>query len=434
MRTTEGPLQELRAALVSGETTPRTAAEQALSRANSNRNRNVFLALDAEGVLREADALARFCDAPKPLLYGLPIALKDCFDLAGFVTSCGSSFYAGKNDVAQEDSAVAARLRSEGAVIVGKTHLHQLAYGITGENPDYGDCLQPRNPEWFTGGSSSGSAASVQEGSAVAGIGTDTGGSVRVPAALCGLAGYRASIDLAHACGLWRGGVHLAPSFDTLGWLFRDLADGPLLAEALFGIPVPAKAERRVRIGMVDSAFLRDSEPAVLESFTQWQQRLREAGAEIVPIDTSFWDRAYDILAPIQAHEAAAIHKARTGGDFSPFEASIAERLTWGASIPAAEVAHLRQQHAAFRDRMDALLREHDFLIVPCSPLGQLPAGADHRQTRRTILRYTTPLSLTGAPVITLPSDDGAGMQLAAARGADGRLLAYAAQFAKETR
>jgi aspartyl-tRNA(Asn)/glutamyl-tRNA(Gln) amidotransferase subunit A len=84
---------------------------------------------------------------------------------------------------------VAARLRAAGAVIVGKTHLHQLAYGITGENKDFGDCVQPRNAEWLTGGSSSGAAASVQEGSAMAAIGTDTGGSVRVPAALCGLAG-----------------------------------------------------------------------------------------------------------------------------------------------------------------------------------------------------------------------------------------------------
>src|SRR5215469_13221020 len=188
MRITLGPLEQLRAALVSGDTTPRAAAEQALSRANSNRNRNVFLDLNAERVLGEADLLpARFRDTPKPLLYGLPIALKDCFDLAGFGTTCGSRFYAAKNAVAQEDSAVVARLRSLGAVIIGKTHLHQLAYGITGENPDYGDCLQPRNPRWLTGGSSSGSAASVQEGSAVAGIGTDTGGSVRVPAALGGL-------------------------------------------------------------------------------------------------------------------------------------------------------------------------------------------------------------------------------------------------------
>src|SRR5262249_31337138 len=162
-------------------------------------------------------------------------------------------------------------------------------------------------------------------------------------------------VGLAHACGLWRGGVHLAESFDTLGWLFRDLADGPLLAEALFGVRLPAGTEMQVRIGIVDSAVFRDAGPAVLASFTRWQQRLGDGGAEMVPIDTSLWDEAYDIFAPIQAHEAARIHTARTGGDFTEFETSIGERLAWGASIPAAEVAHLGQQLAAFRDRMDAL-------------------------------------------------------------------------------
>jgi Asp-tRNA(Asn)/Glu-tRNA(Gln) amidotransferase A subunit family amidase len=120
---------------------------------------------------------------------------------------------------------VAARLRQAGAVIMGKTHLHQLAYGITGENSEYGDCVQPENPQALTGGSSSGSAASVQEGSAVAAIGTDTGGSIRVPAALCGLAGYRSSLGLGGAQA-WEGGLHLAVSFDTLGWLFATCATG----------------------------------------------------------------------------------------------------------------------------------------------------------------------------------------------------------------
>lgn len=145
---------------------------------------------------------------------------------------------------------------------MGKTHLHQLAYSITGENAEYGDCLQPDNPQALTGGSSSGSAASVQEGSAVAAIGTDTGGSIRLPAALCGLAGYRASVGL----GCWQGAAHLAPSFDTLGWLFRDLRDGPLLASALFGVKcTPAKP--RVRIAAVTGSFLDDCEPAVLQVY-----------------------------------------------------------------------------------------------------------------------------------------------------------------------
>src|SRR6185437_11091915 len=111
----------------------------------------------------------------------------------------------------------------------------------------------------LTGGSSSGSAASVQEGSAIAAIGTDTGGSIRAPAALCGLAGYRASIDL----GRWQGSAHLAPSFDTVGWLFQDLRDGPLLASALLDVEQIAPPAN-VRVTVVEGSFLEECEPAVM--------------------------------------------------------------------------------------------------------------------------------------------------------------------------
>ncbi|MGA7553423.1 MAG: amidase [Candidatus Acidiferrales bacterium] len=428
--TTSGPVQTLRDALARREIAPRAAAEQALARANSNASHNVYLSLDSDAVLREADALPReFGAEPKPPLYGLPIALKDCFDLAGYSTSGGSRYYAARNGVAREGSAVAARLRVLGAIMIGKTHLHQLAYGITGENPDYGDCVQPTNARLLTGGSSSGSAASVQESSAVAAIGTDTGGSIRAPAALCGLAGYRASIELAHQVGLWGGGMPLAPSFDTLGWLFRDLRDAPLLASALFGLSVPRAVDMNVRIGCVPDHFLHDCEPVVLAGFARWREKLENSGARITPVDTAFWEDAMSIFAPIQASEAGAYHAANTGGDFSHFEKSIAERLAWGVSIPADEIARLRQLHAAFRERVDALLREHQFLIAPCSPVAQLVAGADHSQARRTILRYTSPLSLAGVPIVTLPAAGGAGVQLIAARGDDARLLAYAAQL-----
>jgi Asp-tRNA(Asn)/Glu-tRNA(Gln) amidotransferase A subunit family amidase len=425
-----GPLQELRAQLVTGNISPRTTAKNALSRANGNSGRNVYIELNEDRFVRDATALpSRFATIPKPLLYGLPVSLKDCFDLEGFPTSCGSRFYARKNGIAREDSAVAARLRAQGAVITGKAHLHQLAYGITGQNPDYGDCLQPEDARRLTGGSSSGGAASVQEGSAIAAIGTDTGGSIRVPAALCGLAGYRASIELAHQRGLWRGGTHLAPSFDTLGWLFRDLRDAPLLAEALFQIHVPSSAQMPVRIGSVQSNFMHDCTTTVLEVFANWQRKIQAHGAEIVPVDTSFWEEAMDIIAPIQAHEAAAIHSVATNGDFSHFEKTIAERLAWGASIPASEIEILRNRHAKFRERMDALLQGHDFLIAPCAPHHELLAGADHSQARRIMMRYTLPMSLAGVPVVTLPTPTGAGVQLIAARGADSRLLAYAAEL-----
>jgi Asp-tRNA(Asn)/Glu-tRNA(Gln) amidotransferase A subunit family amidase len=431
------PFAQLHAALQSGDITPLDAVEQHLARANSNSGHNVYIALDRGRALREADEVTRrYAGRAKPLLYGMPVSLKDCFDLAGFVTTAGTKFYAQHNPPAIEDSAVAARLKEQGAVIVGKTNLHPLAYGITGENPDYGDETQPRDANLLTGGSSSGAAASVQEGSAAAAIGTDTGGSIRVPAALSGLAGYRASIELAHERGLWRGGVHLSQAFDTLGWLFHDLSDGPLLASVLFGLQFSRAdsgdstgGKRKIRVGLVAPEFVHDAEPVVMQGLAHWTDRLRDAGAEVSTFDSSYWREAWDIYAPIQASEAAKIHAGPTGGDYSCFEPRIAERLAWGASLPPDEVEQFRVRHAAFRERADALLREFDFVMLPCSPVARLITRADHTNARKAILSYTTPMSLAGAPVVTLPALAGAGVQLAAARGTDARLLAFAAQL-----
>ncbi len=421
------PVQQLSDQLARGDITPRAAAEQALSCANSNASHNVYLAFDAEKVRDEADALPRrFPRDPKPLLYGVPVSIKDCFDVAGFPTTLGSRFYAERNGVAREDSAVAARLREQGALTIGKTHMHPLAYGITGENPDYGDCVEPRDARRLTGGSSSGGAASVQEQSALAAIGTDTGGSIRLPAALCGLAGYRASLELAHRTGLWRGGVHLAPTFDTLGWLFQDLRDAPLLAEALFGFDAPEMTETRLRIGCVPDDFLHDCDAQVLAGFADWKRKLTECGATIAAVDTGFWEDALEIYTAITAQEAAAIHGVNTAGDFSHFPASIAERLAWGASLSADEIAMFRAGHARFRERAGAQLRGFDFFLAPCAALHELAVGADHTKSRRAILRYTTPMSLVGAPVVTLPCASGAGVQLIAQPNSDARLLGYA--------
>jgi Asp-tRNA(Asn)/Glu-tRNA(Gln) amidotransferase A subunit family amidase len=383
--------------------------------------------MDRERILAEAEALtARFPDpAQRPPLFGIPIGVKDCFDVAGYPTTCGSHFYADKNGIAAADSAVAARLRQAGAVIMGKTHLHQLAYGITGENSEYGDCVQPNNPQALTGGSSSGSSASVQEGSAVASIGTDTGGSIRVPAALCGLAGYRSSLGLGGAQA-WEGGFHLAASFDTLGWLFRDLRDGPALAAALLDVPVVA-APQGVTIAAVGEAYLHDCEPAVLEMYRSWQTELLRNGAQIRVFEPDFWTDSREIFGGIQAHEAAAVHR----GYFEHFEPTIRDRLAWGASLSAATIEDLRKRHETFRGLMDQLLQQHDFLMLPCAPMTTLPVGADHSATRLKILRYTTPASLAGTPAVTLAAKGG-GVQLVAARGSDAQLLAFAATLGEK--
>jgi aspartyl-tRNA(Asn)/glutamyl-tRNA(Gln) amidotransferase subunit A len=419
-------LRALRRALANGTATPTELAEAALARSNGNAGRNTYLWQNATWTRAEAaraEAIPSSSSGPfgdgRPALWGLPIAVKDCFDLAGAPTTCGTHFYRDLNGTATRDSWLVEQLRAAGAVIVGKTHLHALAYGITGENPEFGDCVQPRDSGALTGGSSSGAVASVQEGSAVAAIGTDTGGSVRAPAALGGLAGYRATIGR----GNWRGGAHLAASFDTIGWLFRDLEDAPMLAAPFASVQNQGKI-RLTRFAFLGDKFLHDCEPEVKEGFRRVIGELQALGLEAEPIDPDWWKDSVDIFAPLQASEAALLH----AGNFDRCEPSIRDRLKWGASLKSEEVVALRQRHADFRARMDELFTAHQLILLPSTPVARLAAGADHSQTRSRLLRYTSPFSLAGVPAVAIPCAQG-GMQLAAAREFDEPLLALAAQI-----
>jgi len=417
---------QLRAAYLRAETTPVDVVQDAIAKANSNAGRNTYISLQPDRVLAEAAALPhKFPDlAKRPLLYGVPVSIKDCFDLAGTVTTAGAKFYAQSNPVSSRDSTIAERLRKLGAIIIGKTHLHPIAYGITGQNPDYGDCLQPCDATRLTGGSSSGAAASVQEGSALAAIGTDTGGSIRTPAALCGLVGYRGSHGLAEQHYLWGGAVHLAQSFDTPGWLFRSAADAPVLGTAMFDFAVPEVVSMNVRIGIVGDDFLYDCGPDIRTMYQEMQKRLIATGARIGQTDVTAWADAMEIFAPIQAAEAAAIHQ----GNFAHLPSEIAERLQMGEDLAPEKLQELRFRHTRFRLRIEAIFSSFDYLLMPCAPMAALPAAADHSKTRPQILRYTIPFSLGGNPVVTLPGPVG-GLQLVANRGADAQLLRYAAQI-----
>ena len=423
------PLTALQRSLRDGSTTPQEIARACIANANTNASHNTYQSFDPAEILAQVASLPTRFPGEKPPLYAVPISLKDCFDLAGRITTCGSRFYAATNAPATKDSAIAARLCASACLIPGKTHLHPLAYGITGQNPDFDDCLQPRDPTLLTGGSSSGAAASVQEGSALAAIGTDTGGSIRVPAALCGLAGFRCSQDLPAATGpwpqAWTGAAHLAPSFDTLGLLCRDPRDLQPLAETLFGIP-HATPPPTSRIACIPPSFLYDAEPAVLEASSLWKQHLAETGTDLSEFDPAFWHDTTEIFAGLQAHEAAAIHH----GHFHEFEPPIAQRLAWGESLTTADIQALRARMSTFRERMATLFTRFDLLMLPSAPVSRLRADADHSATRQIILRYTTPFSLAGLPAVALPGEllggpFGTGIQLAAAPGNDSALLAF---------
>lgn len=419
-------IREARAALAAGRLSPTALAHDALDRANRNAGRNTYLWRNPEWTLSEATRASfmaagtggSFEDGRAPL-WGIPVSVKDCFDLAGTPTSCGVKFYRDLHAAARTDSWLVERLRNSGAVITGKTHLHPLAYGITGENTEFGDCEQPGNPGALTGGSSSGSAASVLEGSALAAIGTDTGGSIRCPAALCGLAGYRASIGR----GDWRGGAHLSQSFDTIGWLFRDLRDAPLLVEPL--APSTSRGVRKFqRFAVVHHEFLHDCDPEIMSSFRDVTHQLETLGLRRSTVDVAWWQQSFEIYAAIQSHEAAVIH----AGNYQHFSPEIRTRLEAGARITAPELGQRREQHAEFRNRLDQLLHEYELLLLPATPVARLNTGADNTEARKRILRYTTPFSLGGNPVVTIPCRVG-GIQLASTREEDESLLLLAARL-----
>jgi aspartyl-tRNA(Asn)/glutamyl-tRNA(Gln) amidotransferase subunit A len=424
MGTSAGVIHSLRLKLATGSLRPFELARGSFNLSNRNSGGNTYLWQDETWTMAEAahaEAVPRsegglFGDGRSPL-WGLPISVKDCFDLAGAPTSCGVRFYRDLHGAAAQDSWLVEQLRAAGAVITGKTHLHPLAYGITGENPEFGDCVQPNDPGALTGGSSSGAAASVLEGSAVAAIGTDTGGSIRVPAALCGLAGFRASLGR----GNWRGAAHLAPSFDTFGWLFRDLEDAPILA-SLFSPDGPVSTCKFSRFAVIDESFLHDCEPEIVAGLQNTVAELKALGLSRSTFDPAWWADSFGIYAPIQAWEAAQTH----AGHFDRFEPSIRERLEWGSRITEPEMASLHVSHAAFLGRMNELFATHQLLLLPAAPVARLAAGADHRLTRVSLLRYTTPFSLAGVPVVTLPCAAG-GMQLAAAHNCDESLVQLAA-------
>jgi aspartyl-tRNA(Asn)/glutamyl-tRNA(Gln) amidotransferase subunit A len=270
----------------------------------------------------------------------------------------------------------------------------------------------------------------VQEGSALAAIGTDTGGSIRVPAAMCGLAGYRCSLTLSHAndTELWHGGHHLAPSFDTIGWLYRDLRDGPLLANALFALPIAdAPAIDTLRIGVPSEAWLSDCEPAVIATLHTRIAQLQDLGATVTVFDAAFFKDAVALFSHIQSAEAAFLHR----GNFHHLEFNIVERLTGGAIITGREFDALVFLQKSFQKQMATLFRSFDYLLFPCAPMAAIPAGQNHdrQNIRRYILRYTAPASLAGLPVVALPADHG-GLQLIGPSDSDARLLALSATLA----
>lgn len=362
----------------------------------------------------ETDLATELAAASGPLS-GLPYLAKDLFDVAGAPTRAGSAFLAEVRPT-PGDSALVRRLRELGAALVGKTHMVEFAAGLTGENRTYGDCPHPYFPMRLAGGSSSGSATLVAAGVAPFAIGSDTGGSVRVPAAFCGVYGLR----LTPGDALVRDAFPLSPTCDTVGWFAAHPQDLVALNHALLG--ESPKAPRTPR-----GLFLRAAEisaaatPEVDEHSARAAAQLATgADRETRTMLLGAWASAVDAYTTVVTHEAFTVHERWLEPFRERYDPGIWQRFVNAGRTTPAQLDAAREVFAAVRASFTAFFREHDFLVLPCAPLPALTKAQCTLETRRAILTFTAPASLAGLPVLTIPVrlPDGltAGLQIIAPR------------------
>ena len=351
---------------------------------------------------------------------GMPrLAVKDVIDVAGLPTGCGHPEKLAAARPAGRDAVCVELLREAGAFVIGKTHTDELAYSLGGTNAHYGAVANPVAPGRLTGGSSSGSAAAVAAGRADLGLGTDTAGSIRVPAAYCGLWSLRPS----HARVDRTGIAPLAPSFDVPGLLARDAATLTWGARALLDGSPPAAG----RLGRILA-------PANLWELAE--ESIRESLATLVPDADrdvlSGFEGAREAFATVQAAEAWAVHRSWIRARQPAFGPGVSARLAHGARTTAQDEADARSEVAAHRDRLHTLLADGTVLALPAAP-GTAPAFAPSVQRgpgpRAATLALTCLAGLAGLPAVTVPAGSG-GLCLIAGPGRDEALLALAATLA----
>ncbi len=363
-------------------------------------------------------------------LRGVPYLLKDLFDVAGLPTFAGSTFLPSVRPT-PGDCAIVRLLRERGAILAGKTHLVEFASGLTGENPHYGDCPHPHFPERLSGGSSSGSASLVAAGVAPLAIGTDTGGSVRVPAAFCGLYGFR----LTPGDALIRDAFPLAPTMDTAGWFTANATDMLTAYTALVaGRASPPDEPQTKRNGMAH----RDGSPYPKGCYLPGRSLLPQIDAEVdaacegaaakfsAKADAtteSFllaaWRDSVDAYVTIGMSEAHAVHRNWLAPFHEQYDQVIWQRFTDAGHYPAQKIAGARSTLESVRANWRQFFATHDFLVLPCAPFPALKKSEATAEARRGILTLTAPASLGGLPCLTVPvplaSGLTAGIQIIAA-------------------
>lgn len=385
--------------------------EQALEAAHATQDTvNAFISLDDESALRRAGDIDRRLEAGEDLgpLAGVPIGLKDLIDHEGRVTTCGSSFYA---EVAKATAPCVQRLEEAGAVIIGRTNLHEFAFGFDSENEHWGPVRNPWDLNHSAGGSSGGSGAAVAAGVTPIAIGTDTGGSVRVPAALCGVFGLKVTYGSIPLDGVFP----LVPDLDTVGPL-ADSMDGLATAyRVMSGDDRPEPEQRPLRLGVPEPWYERAPlQEDVRRAFEGAVAALRNLGHEVHPIQMPDTYPSHHIIAAISA--VAAIHREfrLRGQHYSP---AVEARIITEEQVTPEEEAAARAWQRMIRQRFSDALSTVDFLITPTCAAVHKVIGEDKigDQSNRTVLSYFTsivnhalhpaialPITNTGAPPASL--------------------------------
>lgn len=351
-------------------------------------------------------------------LHGIPISLKDNVYTQGVRTTAGSKIL--KDFVPQHDARAVVLLKEAGAVIVGKTNMHEFAYGVTSNNPHYGPVRNPWDLARISGGSSGGSAAAVAAGLCYGSIGTDTGGSIRIPASLCGIVGLKPTFGRVSVEDV----IPLSPRLDCVGPLARTVADAALLLDPIF---VRGKGEsslrsamrsssglRGFRLGLAREFFLNVLAPEVEFVYEAALRALRKLGAKLTPISIPLLHETED--AGNQIAWAEATHYHQQAGCFPTHSAEYGEdvrtRLELGAKVPATHFLKALELRDSFIGHFHAALANAkvDALVVPTTPITAPLIGEEttavagsHHPTRALLLRLNRPANLAGLPALSVP-------------------------------
>ncbi len=340
---------------------------------------------------------AESCQTPSNPLSGVPFLLKDLYDFPGYPTTASSSFLAELRPEPSSESALSASLREAGAVFAGKTHLNEFAYGLSGENLTFGDCPHPVFPERVSGGSSSGSAWAVRSGIVPVATGTDTGGSIRVPAAWCGLFGLRLSPNEWSS----KGCFPLAPSFDTAGWFTATAADMAKVIKTL----IPTDSERRSKARGIS---LIDAVPNLPDEFrnrcTDTLERLnvtKEASANASYLDST--RNVASHYAVLQSIDAFNVHKSWLDSHKCRYDPVVWQRLDRGRNWTEDQINAACRGEAATRSFFDTCFKEYDFIVLPATQSPAISAKQHTDAFRNELLAITAPGSFARCPVLTIP-------------------------------